>query len=101
MRKILTGLAVMGALGVAGCSTAPQLDGVGSEAAKTAPYPKLVAKSAFYQNSGPSRLTGTEGQDLSARAERLRRRGAYLRSLDVIDDATRERYFRWLRRLDG
>ena len=88
MRRSLFTLVLV--LASAGCSDFPQLDGVTSERARAADYPRILPLDQLLagpQTSG----TGADLGTLPGRLSRLRGRAQALRSRPVVDTATRAR----------
>ena len=75
-------------LAAAGCSDFPQLDGVVSERARAADYPRILPLDQLLSGA---RGTGSGLGTLPARLSNLRGRAYAMRSRPVIDAASRAR----------
>lgn len=100
-RQGLICAALAGALGLAACTQFPDVEAATSDAARAAEYPSLVPTAAFDDAPRTGRLVPEDGPRLLSRAERLRQRGAILRGLPTVDEATRIRISDRLRSLGG
>ena len=85
----------------AACARFPELDASVSDHARDADFPNLVRSDILLSRRVEGRLSPTAGEELLARADRLRRRGEILRNIDVINDTSRNRFADTLRRLGG
>ena len=99
MRQIIGPLAL--AILLAGCTDFPELDAAVSDRARAADYPELVPTEGLLAKRGNNRVSETTGPELLARAERLQARARLLRGIEVVNDETRLRLAKPLRRLGG
>jgi hypothetical protein len=68
---------------LAACAEFPELDAKVEQAARVAPYPKLVPVEEIQARVAPPLITDPSGADVQARVARLKARAAWLRNTKI------------------